>query len=770
MDLVGRRQPVKASNGLIMSNLIRAVALLLLAAGFWFLQTYGTARPQVVSAGATPQVFSAARAEQVLARILGPEKPHPVSTNENARVRGRVIQELQALGLHPFVHHGFACHSPHGAAVLICASVNDVIAQVLPGQGRAILLLAHYDSVPAGPGAADDESGVATVIETGRALVAARSATRHPVLAVLTDGEEADLLGAASFLHDPSLKAQVGAVINVEARGNRGPSILFQTSPGDAPLINLYAQNTPNYVTSSLYHEIYRFLPNDTDLTLFIADGFPSFNFAYVGGIEDYHTANDTRANLDPVSLQEQGDNMLGVARGLEQADFAQLHGSDAIYFDVLGRWLPRVPQSLALPLAILAFLLLLVATVLSHGVPATRAQWLCAFAIMPALIIIAAGSEFVLYAIAQLVSGMPDPSYAHPAAFRISLAFELGAAALLVSRLGTSRPATAAVWLWYSAFGVVASLLAPGLSPYFILPAFVAAVVLLIAAFAPGKWDGKPGAIARLFAALVALLVWSAIGTSGEMIGGLALHPIFTIPFAIALSVLVPLLAGSTIPIRPWAVLIASLFVASLIATIVQGSQPSYSPAAAQRLNVTYFEADGRAFWTVNASAPLPRAMRAAVRFSQKPEQPSPSLPLSYVAAAGAPRVPLPTASVISDRRRGATRSFTLALHGSEQASQIYLEIPGNAKLKTIDVGGWHYDTPSGAFTLACMSRDCGTARVMLTFATTAAVKLGLYEHRFALPGFASRLVASRPSWAVQSQNGDGVTLVNTIDVPAVR
>src|SRR5437773_9662959 len=138
-----------------------ALALLMLAAAFWFLQSYGAAQLEVVPATASPRAFSAARAERVLARILGPEKPHPVSTDENARVRGRIISELAALGLHPFVLSSFACHSPYNYGVLICASVKDVIAEVKPGGGKAVVLLAHYDSVPAGPGAADDESGVA---------------------------------------------------------------------------------------------------------------------------------------------------------------------------------------------------------------------------------------------------------------------------------------------------------------------------------------------------------------------------------------------------------------------------------------------------------------------------------------------------------------------------------------------------------------------------------------------------------------------------------
>src|SRR5579871_2707452 len=378
-------------------RLLATVALLTVAACFWFLQTYARAMPEMASAAAPRRAFSAARSEQVLTRLLGAERPHPVSTDENNRLRGRVLSELSVLGLRPFVLHGFACHSPQDSALLICGSVNDVIAEVMPGSGKAIILLGHYDSVPAGPGAADDEAGVATVIETARALIARGHPWKHPVLAVLTDGEEADLLGAAAFLHDSKLKARVGAVVNVEARGNRGPSLLFQTSPGNAALIDLYASNVGDYATSSLYEEIYKFLPNDTDLTLFIKDGYPSYNFAYVGGVADYHTADDTRANLDPISLQQQGDSMLGVVNGLEAVDFTKLHGTDDIYFDILGRWLPRAPTGFAVPLALLAFLGILAATLLTRAELYGSKEWLRAFAVTPALIFVALFSGFLL-------------------------------------------------------------------------------------------------------------------------------------------------------------------------------------------------------------------------------------------------------------------------------------------------------------------------------------------------------------------------------------
>src|SRR5205823_11812875 len=113
-------------------------------------------------------------------------------------------------------------------------------------------------------------------------------------------------------------------------------SLLFQTSPGDAQLIDLYAAYVPVYATSSLYAEIYKFLPNDTDLTLFIRDGFIAYNFAFSDNVRYYHSPRDVRANLDPATLQMHGDNLLGVVRGLEQSEFAALNGGNAVYLSVL--------------------------------------------------------------------------------------------------------------------------------------------------------------------------------------------------------------------------------------------------------------------------------------------------------------------------------------------------------------------------------------------------------------------------------------------------
>lgn len=753
------------------ARLLTALVLLLVAGGFWVLQTYGAAKPDVLST-APRTAFSGARAEQTLARLLGPERPHPVSSTENARVRRRIIAELSAINLRPFVFHGFACHSPHDYGVLICGSVNDVVADVKPGRGKAVVLLAHYDSVPAGPGAADDESGVATVIETARALIARGLPGKHPIMALLTDGEEADLLGAAAFLHQPNWKAHVGAVVNVEARGNRGPSFLFQTSAGDQPLIDLYAKNVPEYATSSLYHEIYKFLPNDTDLTLFIADGFPSYNFAFVGGVADYHTAKDTRANLDPVSLQQQGDNMLGVMKGLENADFARLRASDDIYLDILGRWLPRLPSTFVAPLALLAFLGILAAALLLRTDPQGWRDWLRAFAVMPGLILLALFNGFLLHAVASLISGMPDPAYAYPATFRIALAFSLGGSALLVSRGSQWELSTLATWLLLSGTGIAVAIFLPGFSPYFLLPSLVACVVLLISV-RTRRNSFRVGA--ALFAALVALFVWSSIGTFGEMLMGLKLHPLFTIPFAIALATLAPVLSVCALPRPVWFAGVITFFGLAIVAAAVQGFEPAFSATAPQRLSITYVQDRARSEWAVDAFAPVPKSMRAVVSFSTRPQRISDIAALSYIAPAVPKGLPMPTATVIARPSSGGLRRVTINLHGSDSTAQMYVTIPRAAGLRSIEIAGWHADAPPSwgskdAVAIACMSRDCARQSITLTLASRLAFNLGIYEHRFGLPDFAHPLVAARPPTAVPSQNGDGVTLASTIAIPAAQ
>lgn len=750
------------------------VGLALFAVAVWFLGITFTGQPAPLGFDAPSTAFSAARADQILGRLLGPEVPHPVSSAANHAVRDRVRAEFAALGVKTQLYRALGCNGRPKYGFFACGTTEDIIADVAPGEGKAIVLMAHYDSVPAGPGASDDQSGVATVLETVRALKARGMKTIHPILALITDGEEAGLLGAASFLNNPALKARVGAVINVEARGNQGPSLLFQTSPGDGPLIELYARNVRERATSSLFEVIYKALPNDTDLTLFIDQGFTSFNFAFSGNVAHYHTPLDLRRNLSPSTLQQHGDNMLGVASGLMQTDFAALKGGNDIYLTLFGRALPRVPASWALPLSLATLVLLLLALFVSRQDEAGVARWLAAVAIPPAALIGSAAFGWILFEIAVLVSGQTDPTYAYPLSMRIALALGVATIVILVSRLAGARMAALSVWLWLSLLAVVSAALLPGLSPYFLFPAVIGSVVLLAQARLAGAWNGVLGSSAIFAAALLPLVIFLSLAAAGESVQGLQLHPLFTVPAALGVLGLVPLLAARPLSRGAWLGTSVVFALAAMVIAGVAGLQPAYSSVSPQRLDIDFVDDHiaNKSMWLIDGAPPLSKRFRDVMAFSDKPER---ALPItfnkSYVAAAGATRFTAPSATATSIAA-GAGRRVTLRLHGSDQANRMFVIIGKDSALNKIAIEGQTFvpvpDSLNKFGTIfGCMTDDCRSQSVTLTFANQKPVTLWIGEQRYGLPPDGAKLRKARQPAAVASHSGDTTVVFGEQKLP---
>jgi hypothetical protein len=759
---------------------VRAWALGAAVLAIWLLCWWTSQpHPQMVAANENPNDFSAARAEAVLARVLGPEQPHPVGTAENAAVHGRILQELARLHVPAQTYRAFTCNAWRGYSFVACATVTDIVAVVAPGRGKAVVMLAHLDSVPAGPGASDDESGVATILETIRALKAAGGHSLHPVIALFTDGEEAGLLGANAFLENAALRARVGVAVNMEARGTSGPSLLFQTSAGDGRLIDLYAAHVPAKATSSLFAEIYKKLPNDTDLTLFIRDHIPSFNFAFADNVRYYHSPRDLRANLDPATLQMHGENLLGVVQGLEETEFAALDGSNDVYVSVLGRWLPRVPASWALPLSILAFLAIAVAAWLTPRRAVDRREFVLAalmpFALMFGCLVIG----FLFAFIAQAISSAPDPTYAYPLAMRIALGLGVWSMALLVSRMANAQAAAAAAWLCLSAFAMMTAALVPGLSPYFLFPALVAAVLLLASAFARQGWGGAMGVAALGFAALAGLLLWLPLVVSGETLMGLKLHELFTLPAAFALMGVVPLLSAQSVSGEGWRTSVGLTLVAAVVAAVIAGLMPPYSQASPQRVNLIYFQNEkpparwiAETAWKAIGTEPIPASLRRAAPFRFASDAYGGlGLGSGYVAPAGAPSYPLPSGAVEGDRQEGASRILALRFDGSAATDMMMLRIPKAAQLKAMRIRGETVQTSqgwSGDTNVICEGPDCHSLAVTLVVGSRGGFALPYAERRFGLPAFGDRLKAARPATAMPSQSGDGVMLASALAVPA--
>ncbi len=143
---------------------------LLILIGFFAIRSIEP--PAAVDANAPATEFSAARAMRDVREIA--KQPHPLGSAENDRVREYLVGRLRELGANPEVQTAtVARHSPFGPDTW--AVVNNLVAKI-PGTNPtgAVMMVAHYDSVPSGPGAGDDAASVAAILETVRALKATR--------------------------------------------------------------------------------------------------------------------------------------------------------------------------------------------------------------------------------------------------------------------------------------------------------------------------------------------------------------------------------------------------------------------------------------------------------------------------------------------------------------------------------------------------------------------------------------------------------------------
>ena len=73
----------------------------------------------------------------------------------------------------------------------------DLVVRFGPKSGRALLVMAHYDTVPTSPGAVDNAAAVAVALELARLYAVQPPA--HPVMIAFTADEEGGLVGAEAL-------------------------------------------------------------------------------------------------------------------------------------------------------------------------------------------------------------------------------------------------------------------------------------------------------------------------------------------------------------------------------------------------------------------------------------------------------------------------------------------------------------------------------------------------------------------------------------------
>ena len=300
--------------------------------------------------------FSAERVVKDI-EVISKEHHSVAHPEERAAVREYLVARLNDLGadtVRLFRYDSLV--GPQNRHVEYTFDAYNVLADFgAPGDSLGVapemLLVAHYDSRYSQPfgrdtvwsyGAADDGYGVGVILECVSHLVKERPQWKQNLKVLFTDAEEVGMMGMkAMWENDREVFDNVGFVMNVEARGPKGPALLFEACPGNSKVMKLYKDAAKYPYTYSLTTVVYGFMPNFTDFTV-IKDSIPGLNFSTIADVNHYHTHLDNFGNVNPKSIQHYGTQVLPVAQayltGEDYSDVDALKSDkDAVNFTVPG-------------------------------------------------------------------------------------------------------------------------------------------------------------------------------------------------------------------------------------------------------------------------------------------------------------------------------------------------------------------------------------------------------------------------------------------------
>ena len=302
------------------------IVLLGLAGGIFTLIT-----PSVVS---SETHFSADKCAEDI-KFISQEIHNLFQPSALARVRNYLVTRMTELNLDPIVMT-YEDVEDRIASDLI--TINNIYGKTEGDFSSYILLVAHYDSSPKkrvgedndSKGAADDGYGLSVALELVRLLNNESDPLVNGIKVLFTDGEETGLHGSKFASQNPEIMENVSLIINIEARGVKGPAVMFETSANNANIIKLYKKGYMPF-SYSLAASVYGQMSNSTDLTPFLSLGYNGINIAVLDNLDYYHTAMDNYSNINLRSIQHYGEQLYPVVKEFVfSSDYSSLDWADA--------------------------------------------------------------------------------------------------------------------------------------------------------------------------------------------------------------------------------------------------------------------------------------------------------------------------------------------------------------------------------------------------------------------------------------------------------
>lgn len=687
----------------------RLAAVVLPLAAVLALALWRAQGPQPRPASAPAGVFSAERAMHALGEVLQEGVPHPVGSPANAVVRDRLVARFHRLGYQTSIQRRFACN-----ALPACAMVENIIARA-PGQSQdAVVLVAHYDSVPSGPGGSDDGMGVASLLEAARAVQGQRF--RNPITFLVTDGEEAGLLGAEAFVADEALSRDAAVFVNVENRGTRGLSNMFETSRGNRWLIHHLARGLERPQATSFFYTVYNYLPNDTDVTVFKRAGKAAVNFAAIGGVNWYHTPFDDLSHASPRTLQHHGDNLLGTLRALADADLAARSNDDASFFDVLGFFLIWWPAGATVWVAVISLVLLLFAARKSNPRAMTLGV-LGTFTAILMAVLAGLGMSWILQLRSPGVNWTATPLPTVAALWLIGFAAAIFGMALFRKKSDERALLYGCAIVWH-AVAITLALTLTGAAFVFLVPAMIVTICAL-ARTSETTAVAAASTVAAILFFPMGLMLYEALGSR--------LMVVVAVIIGLMATLVAPVFARS----RYGAILSALAILCAVVALLL----PAVTPEKPRGQNLAYVDDPAAApMWTSNA---------AMAGFQPADPELTP-WSRSSVWSAPAPRIDVPRALLTGTRKTGGV---TLRVRSQRGAKRIVLALRGGTitsingvppaaqgpRVRLVHRDGWRFAVANGV------------EEIVVEVAATGPVDVVTSDATYGLPATGAHLAQAR-------------------------
>ena len=533
--------------------------------------------------------------------------PHMSGSAEHDRVRETIVRALTELGFEVDVQEATVV-VPFGRLHHAVTVRNIVGRKRGTASTGGVALASHYDTEQLTPGAGDDGAAIAATLEAVRAL-SQQEPLRNDLYVLVTDAEELGVLGARAFVDQHPWWPEIDLLLNFEARGAAGASVMFETSADNGWIVREFARVDPYPVASSLFFEIYERLPRDTDFTIYKRAGVAGLNFALAEGADKYHRPTDTIEKLSKASLQHHGEHALALTRHFGNLDLAApKQAPNVVYFGVPGFGI--VSYGFGLAIVFLGAALVFSGRVVWRGIAARVLAWTGIATGLGVLVAAAAVAAGVAAALLKVIavfhheSGslvgreLYDESWYGFAVACIGVAAYATVFALARLRVGAASLAAGAL-LIPLALATFATLQAPGVSMLFVWPSLFAIVALAWLVTRP-----QDASFAGVDLAIVALCSVGAILVFFPLVW--AVYVGFSIAGAPVLAVVVTLMLASIVPLfevtarvhKWWLPATASLLAVAFAVVGVAGARPSAERPLPEDL-VYVLDRDAReAFW----------------------------------------------------------------------------------------------------------------------------------------------------------------------------